>query len=143
MARIGQKRCVFFSALHQGHVSARAPHGEATIYFLINTQVIQTFHTAAFLPPYSSPLARVLSRWTTDSILRFFFFTKGRTCDIWKFLGEESNQRCSCQPTPQPQQRQIQIPGLSVTYITAHGNARSFNPLSEARDQTCILMDTS
>ena len=32
---------------------------------------------------------------------------------------------CNCQPTPQPQQHQI------------------FNPLSEARDQTCILMDTS
>ena len=25
----------------------------------------------------------------------------------------------------------------------AHGNARSFNPLSKARDQTCVLMDTS
>ena len=32
---------------------------------------------------------------------------------------------------------------MSVTYTTAHGNARSLNILSEARDQTCILMDTS
>ena len=31
----------------------------------------------------------------------------------------------------------------SATYTTAHGSASSFNPLSEARDGTCILMDTS
>ena len=30
----------------------------------------------------------------------------------------------------------------SVTYSTGHGNASS-NPLSEAKNQTCILMDTS
>ena len=30
-----------------------------------------------------------------------------------------------------------------MTYTTAHGNARSFNPLSEARDRTHVLMDTS
>ena len=32
---------------------------------------------------------------------------------------------------------------LSETYTSAHGNAGSFNPLSEARDQTHVLMDTS
>ena len=32
---------------------------------------------------------------------------------------------------------------MSATYTTAHGNTESFNPLSKARDQTCILMDTS
>ena len=32
---------------------------------------------------------------------------------------------CSCRPVPKPQQRQI------------------FNPLSKARDQTCVLQDTS
>ena len=30
-----------------------------------------------------------------------------------------------------------------LTYTTAHSNARSFNPLSEARDQTHILMGIS
>ena len=29
------------------------------------------------------------------------------------------------------------------TYITVHGNVRSFNPLSEARDRTLVLRDTS
>ena len=32
---------------------------------------------------------------------------------------------------------------MSVTYTAAHGNTRSFNPLSEARDRTHILMYTS
>ena len=31
---------------------------------------------------------------------------------------------------------------MSVTYTTAHGNARSFNPLSEAKDRTCVLKNT-
>ena len=35
----------------------------------------------------------------------------------------ESNQSCSCWPTPQPQQHGIQA--TSVTYTTAHGNAGS------------------
>ena len=30
-----------------------------------------------------------------------------------------------------------------MTYTTAHGNVGSFNPLSKARDPTCILLDTS
>ena len=34
--------------------------------------------------------------------------------------GVVSNQNCSCQPTPQPQQHRIQA--TSVTYTTAHGN---------------------
>ena len=32
---------------------------------------------------------------------------------------------------------------VSAAYTTAHGNARSFNPLRAARDRTHILMDTS
>ena len=45
--------------------------------------------------------------------------------------------------------RHVEFPRLgvqsapSVTYTTAQGNARSFNPLREARDPTCILMDPS
>ena len=35
------------------------------------------------------------------------------------------------------------IRATSMTYTTAHGNARSPTPLSEVRDQTQILMDTS
>ena len=31
---------------------------------------------------------------------------------------------------------------MSATYITAHGNTGSLNPLSEVRGQTHILMDT-
>ena len=48
------------------------------------------------------------------------------------------------QPQPQPQQHQMQI--MSSTYARAHGNfwqRRILNPLIEARDGTCILVDTS
>ena len=37
-----------------------------------------------------------------------------------------------------------QITAVAASLHTAHGNARLLlNPLSEARDQTCFLMDTS
>jgi len=58
-------------------------------------------------------------------------------------LGVESELQLQLQlkPAPQPQQHQIQA--VSATYTAVHNNARSFNPLSKARDQTCILMDIS
>ena len=43
------------------------------------------------------------------------------------------------QPRSTPQQWGIWA--LSAIYATAHGNARSFNLLSKARDWTCILTD--
>ena len=45
----------------------------------------------------------------------------------------------ACRPTPQ----QRQIWAVSATYASACSNTRSLTPLSKARDQTCILMDTS
>ena len=39
----------------------------------------------------------------SNSFFFFFFFFYSHTCSMWKFLGLESNQSCSC-PTPQPQQ---------------------------------------
>ena len=45
------------------------------------------------------------------------------------------NQRCSCEPTPQPQQGRIKA--ASATYTTAHGNTRSLT------HWTSFLMDTS
>ena len=68
----------------------------------------------------------------------FFFFFYGCTHSIWKFPGQRLNQSCSCQPTPQ--QRRIQA--TSVTYTTVPGNTRSLTPPSEARDQTCELLET-
>ena len=53
-------------------------------------------------------------------------------------LGGRIGAVCSCQPTPQPQQRQIQA--VSATYTT-HSNAGPLNALSEAGDRTFILMD--
>ena len=72
---------------------------------------------------------------------KVFLGVKGLHLWHWKFPGQGLNWRSSCWPTPQPQQHQIRA--VSVTYTTAHGNSAPFNPLSEARDQACILMDTS
>ena len=58
-----------------------------------------------------------------------------------KVPGQGSNQSCSCRPTPQPQQRQIQA--ASATCTAARSGAGSSNPLSEARDRTHFLKDTS
>ena len=87
----------------------------------------------------------VVNRHTAE---RFFFFL---FCFLgphpWHMevprIGVESklNRSCSCQPMPQAQQLGIQA--VSVTYATAPSNARFSNPLSEARDQICVLMDTS
>ena len=53
----------------------------------------------------------------------FFFFSLGLYPYLWKFLGGGLNRGCGCPPTPQPEQCQIRA--SSVTYTTAHGNARS------------------
>ena len=49
-----------------------------------------------------------------------FFFLVFLGPHLWHM---ESNRSRSCRPTPQPQQRQIQV--TSVNYTTAHGNAVS------------------
>ena len=66
----------------------------------------------------------------------FIFIFQGHTHGICKFPGQGQNHNCSHWPTPQTQQCQIQT--TSVNYTAAHG--RILNPLSEARDRTCILM---
>ena len=55
----------------------------------------------------------------------FFFFLSLQGCisSMWKFPGEGSNQSCSCQTPPQPQQHGIRA--VSVTYTKAHGNTGS------------------
>ena len=70
------------------------------------------------------------------------FVFLGHTHGIW-VPGLGSHQSWFCSPLPQPQQ--CQLWDVSATYTTAHGNAKSwsFNPLSEARDGSLILMDTS
>ena len=43
----------------------------------------------------------------------------------------------------QAQPHQHRIRAASGIYITGHSNTGSFNPLSKARDRTCMIMDTS
>ena len=75
------------------------------------------------------------------SFFFFFCFFLGRTHGVWKFPSEGSDQSYSCWSTPQPQE--CGLWASAVTYTTGHGSAWSLAWLSEARDQTCVLMDTS
>ena len=67
----------------------------------------------------------------------FFFFLRAAPAAYESSQAPRSNWSYSCQPTPEPQQRQIQA--TSATDTTAHGNARSW-PLSKARYWTRNLM---
>ena len=60
---------------------------------------------------------------------------------MWKFPGYGSNQSCSCRPTPQPEQHRIQAAVCDLHHSS--WQCWILNPLSEARDQTRVLMDTS
>ena len=85
-----------------------------------------------------SPLSHQGTPWKGG----FFFFNfYGCTCSLWKFPGWESNQICSCRPTPQPQRRQLR--GLICNLHHSLWQCWIFNPLNEARNWTLILMATS
>ena len=69
----------------------------------------------------------------------YFFYFQGCTCGIWKFPGQGSNWRCSCQAAPQ----QL-TPDLSHICDLHLSSLQCWilSPLSEARDGTHILVDT-
>ena len=73
------------------------------------------------------------------SFFFFFFFRATPTHMEVPRLGVESS--CSCQPTPQPHQFQ-DLSHVCILYPSSR-QRRIHNPLSEARDQTHIFMDTS
>ena len=64
---------------------------------------------------------KFVNGWATKGTPIFSFYS--HTSGICKFWGSGWNWSCSCWPMPQLQQCQIQA--APVTYITAHGNARS------------------
>ena len=81
-----------------------------------------------------------LSVFHLDNFLfLLIFWVSPAACGISQARG--SKWSCSCSPIPQPQK--YGIPATSATYTIAHGNAESFNSLSEARDQALVFMDTS
>ena len=112
------------------------PEGLCTCYSLCSTTQLLP-HTSSrpqlqchLRPPNQAVYLTVL--YHSNLILlkkkNFFFFLLflgGRTCSIWKFPSQRLSGSCSCPPMPQPQ------PGWIL------------NPLSWARDQTRILVDTT
>ena len=69
-----------------------------------------------------------------------FFFFYGRTCSIWKFPGWGLNQSYSCRPAPPTA---TQDPSRICNLHHSSPQHWILNPLSKARDQTHILMDSS
>ena len=73
--------------------------------------------------------------------LFIYFLCYGYTHGIWKFLCQELNGSCSCWPTPTATATWDPSctwdPNLSVWH------RRILNPVSEAREKTYILIDTS
>ena len=94
-----------------------------------------------WLPP-DPPLCISGGEGTVLSIfftfLSFFFF---RSTPAAYGSSQARGQTGAVATMPQPQQPQIQA--TSGTYTTDCGNTRSLTQLSEARDQTHVLMDTS
>ena len=94
-------------------------------------------------------LLSVLFKFKSDSsgggyvlcfyLLSFFLFFLGPHLWYMEVPRLGSNWICSCRPTPQPQQCLRHIRDLSHSLWQLW----ILNPLSEARDQTCILMDTN
>ena len=83
----------------------------------------------------------------------FFSFFFGHACDMREFLGpvikpvpqqwpgplQQSRWSCSCWPMPQP----IPDPSRICDLHCSSQQHRIINPLSEDRDWTLVLMDTS
>ena len=61
--------------------------------------------------------------WTFIKLLTVFPAFSGCSSGIWRFPGWGSNWSCSCRPTLQSQQLEIQA--ASAAYTTAHGSAGS------------------
>ena len=71
----------------------------------------------------------------------FVFCFLDCTCGIQKFPGQGTNRSCSCQPTPWPQA--MPDPSHICSLCCSLQQCEILNPLNEARDGTCILIDTS
>ena len=93
---------------------------------------------------YFLPLWQLVFNFISDVLFRkeiFFFF--------YHFLGphlqhmEVSGLGIQLELKLLATDTKCRIRAMSTIYTTAHGNARFPSPLSEARDQTCILTDTS
>ena len=65
----------------------------------------------------------------------------GGSRGIWRFPGQGLNRSCSHRPTPEPQQRGIWAIVCNLHHSS--GQCRILNTLSEGRDPTHILMNTS
>ena len=125
------------------HTSLRS---KTKLVFYILVTIIHFFSmilTYIFIPwnYYMCALMQIISHLNQDiKLISFCLFFWGVPVAYGGSHARGLNQNCTCRPTPQTQQHQIQA--ASATYTTAHCNAISFYSLSKTRDRTHILMDT-
>ena len=98
------------------HTDSELYLGYATLYFSVSEDQV-----------FVRVLWRRRDRHLFIYLLIYLLAFWGRNNSIWRFPGQRSNWSYSCQPTSQPLQCRIQA--TSVTYTTAHSNARSLTHL--------------
>ena len=78
-------------------------------------------HICWRLSPYWLPDLHLFSPIAVGCLFIFFFllYFQGCTYDIWRFPGQRVNRSCSCQPTPQPQQRGILAVSVIIPQLRA------------------------
>ena len=91
----------------------------------------------------STPLFLIWKHYSLFNLIYFFIFLLFRVVPAAYGSSQARGQigSCRCQPTPQPQQLRIELPLQPIH----HGSQQRqiLNPLIEARDRTCVLMDAS
>ena len=102
--------------------------GGPVIYFLFLTLPCSIISDQIWFPVLYSSTYQCLRIEVYFTLFYFFCLLsfQGRTHGIWRFPGQGLKRRCSCRPMPQPWQRRILA--TSVTYTTAHSDARSLTP---------------
>ena len=88
-----------------------------------------------------SPLAALQNHLLSFYFFKFFYFLLFRATPL-AYGGSQARGPIRATAAGS-QYSQHQIQAWSATYTTAHWNTGSFNPLSKAGNQTCVVMDAS
>ena len=94
--------------------------------------------SAVYICPdiYYAYTYKYTSLWGFSSFL-------GHSCSIWKFPSQGSNWSFSCQQTSQPHSHGNTNLSCLCDLLCSLQQHWILNPLTEARNQTCILTETS
>ena len=136
--------------LHLPLIPTREPLAQASLvfslestYILFPVPMVLLFPTLQMLFPLMFYYPQLCLLKAQDPSPHMDFLLLSMIVSLWSlfcdYLGVESKLQLLAYATATATQGRA----APVTYTTAHSNTRIPNPLSEARDQTRILMDTS